>query len=200
MASNATLLTRRQTAALLGVPEAEVKARDNEAFHPVKGPDGGWRYQPEEVAVVLRGAFGDRPGAEPTGSVCADAFELFQAGKKLTEVVIALKQPPALVRSLRAEFDAMALSLTIAPTSVETMAKVLGTTIRDEAHLVALVEAFSDRLRLEYRNGYGAGMTDANDLGEIVDPGTGKKRPLKQDDIAAGMITVEERWGKPSAT
>jgi hypothetical protein len=182
------------------VPEAEVKARDNEAFHPVKGPDGGWRYQPEEVAAVLRGAFGDRPGAEPTGSVCADAFELFQAGKKLTEVVIALKQPPALVRSLRAEFDAMALSLTIAPTSIETMAKVLGTTIRDEAHLVALVEAFGDRLRIEYRNGYGAGMTDANDLGEIVDPRTGEKRPLKQDDIAAGMMSVEERWGKPSTT
>jgi hypothetical protein len=43
-------------------------------------------------------------------------------------------------------------------------------------------------------------MTDANDLGEIVDPGTGEKRPLKQDDIAAGMMTVEQRWGKPGAT
>ena len=53
MANRATLLTRRQVAALLGIAEADVRARDNEAFHPIKGPDGSWRYPPEEVAAEV---------------------------------------------------------------------------------------------------------------------------------------------------
>ena len=196
MASTPTLLTRRQVAALLGVSETEVKARDNEAFHPTKGADGSWRYPPEEVAAVLRGLVAGDSGAEPTGAVCAAAFELFEAGKKLPEVVIALKQPPALVRSLRSEYDVMAASLTITPVSVAHMAQALRTPIRDEAQLVSLVADLGERFSREYQRGYDAGFADANDLGEIVDPLTGKPRPLKPDDVAAGSKAVEERWGR----
>jgi hypothetical protein len=64
-------------------------------------------------------------------------------------VVVALKQPPALVRGLRAEFDAMAASLTVTPVSVEA---------------------------------------------------TGKKRPLRQDDVAASTKAVEARWGAEGKT
>ena len=135
MASTATLLTRRQVAALLGVSEGEIKARDNVTFHPIKGADGSWRYPPEEVAAILRGLVVDDSGAEPNGAVCAAAFELFEAGKNLPSVVITLKQPPALVRSLRSEYDVMAASLTVTPTSVARIAQVLGTPIRDEAQL-----------------------------------------------------------------
>jgi hypothetical protein len=196
MASTPTLLTRRQVAALLGVSETEVKARDNEAFHPTKGADGSWRYPPEEVAAVLRGLVVGDSGAEPTGAVCAAAFELFQAEKKLPEVVIALKQPPALVRSLRSEYDVMAASLTITPVSVAHMAQALRTPIRDEAQLVLLIADLGERFSREYQRGYDAGFADANDLGEIVDPLTGKPRPLKPGDVAAGSKAVEERWGR----
>jgi hypothetical protein len=68
-----------------------------------------------------------------------------------------------------------------------------GTPIRDEAHMVSLVEGFGERLRLEFRRGHGAGMTDANDLGEIVDPATGEKRPLRQDEVSASTKAVEAR-------
>jgi hypothetical protein len=196
MASTPTLLTRRQVAALLGVSETEVKARDNEAFHPTKGADGSWRYPPEEVAAVLRGLVVADSGAEPPGAVCAAAFELFEAGKKLPEVVIALKQPPALVRSLRSEYDVMAASLTITPASVAHMAQALRTPIRDEVHLVSLVADLGERFSREYQRGYDAGFADASDLGEIVDPITGKSRPLKPDDVVAGSKAVEERWGQ----
>ncbi len=54
MGSSATLLMRRQVAPLLEKSEAEVKARDGEAFHPIKGPDGSWRYPPEEGRRVAR--------------------------------------------------------------------------------------------------------------------------------------------------
>ncbi len=196
MASTATLLTRRQVAALLGVSEDAIKARDNEAFHPSKGADGGWRYPPEEVAAVLRGLVGGDSGPEPTGAVCAAAFELFETGKKLTEVVIALKQPPGLVRSLRSEYDEMIASLTITPASVAHMAQALQTPIRNEEQLVSLVADLGQRLGEEYQRGYDAGLADANDPGEIVDPTTGERRPLKLDDVAASSKIVKERWGR----
>jgi hypothetical protein len=196
MANTATLLTRRQVAALLGVSEGEIKARDNMAFHPVKGADGSWRYPPEEVAAILRGLVVGDSGAEPNGAVCAAAFELFQAGKNLPAVVIALKQPPALVRNLRSEYDVLAASLTVTPASVAHIAQVLEAPIPDEAQLVLLIADLRERFGQEYQRGYDAGLADANDLGEIVDPITGKPRPLKPDDVAAGAKAVEERWGR----
>jgi hypothetical protein len=185
-------------ASLLAVSEAEVKTQDNVAFHPTKGADGSWRYAPEEVAAVLRGLVGGDTGPEPSGAVCAAAFELFEAGKKLPEIVIALKQPPGLIRSLRSEYDAMIASLTIASASVAQMAQALHTPIRDEQQLVSLVADLSQRLSGEYQRGYDAGLADANDPGEIVDPTTGEKRPLKLDDVAAGSKIVNERWGRTS--
>ncbi len=196
MANTATLLTRRQVAALLGVSESEVKARDNVALHPIKGADGSWRYPPEEIAAILRGLVVGDSTAEPSGAVCAAAFELFDAGKNLPSVVITLKQSPALVRSLRSEYDVMAASLTVTPASVAHIAQALGTPIRDEAQLVLLIADLRERFGQEYQRGYDAGLADANDLGEIVDPITGKPRPLKPDDVAAGAKAVEERWGR----
>jgi hypothetical protein len=189
MANTATLLTRRQTAALLGITEAEVKTRDNEAFHPIKGPDGSWRYPPEEVAAVLRGVVAGDPGADPSGATCAAAFELFQSGKKLPDVVITLKQPPTLVRHMRAEYDQMAGSLTIAPESVAAVAQALSQPIRDEANLVEILAGLGDRIRGEYHRGFDAGLAEANDLGEIVDLATGKKRPLRAEDLGERKAT-----------
>ena len=198
MASTATLLTRRQVAALLGVTEAEVKTRDNVTFHPTKAPDGSYRYEPQEVAAVLRGTVDGEPGAETTGAVCSAAFELFRDGKSLPDAVIMLKQPPAVIRGLRGEYDQMATCLTIGPSALEPLANLLRGRPRDETHLVELVSALSERLRDEYRRGHEDGVAEATDLGEIVDPASGQKRPLGQADIVAATRSEAEHWGAPA--
>jgi hypothetical protein len=201
MASTSTLLTRRQVGALLGVAEAEVKARDNVAFHPTKGPDGSWRYQPDEVAAVLRGVAGGEPGVEPNGAVCAAAFESFRDGKSLTEAVIALRQSPVVIRTLRAEYDRMASHLTICPDSLEQLAVLLRARPRDHAHLLGLVAQLHDRAQHEYQRGYEDGLAEAGDLGEIVDPSTGQTRPLKREDIesiASGLPQCSQHGSKSS--
>lgn len=43
------LLTRAQAAALLGVTERELRARDGKDFHPVHRQDGSWLYEPAEI-------------------------------------------------------------------------------------------------------------------------------------------------------
>jgi hypothetical protein len=91
------------------------------------------------------------------------------------------------------------LCLTIDQPSIETLAKILRGRPRDEAHLVELVTALSEQLGTEYRRGLEDGVAEATDLGEIIDPSTGKKRPLGQDDIAAATRSVAERWATPSS-
>jgi hypothetical protein len=200
MGSNSILLSRRQTAAILGVTEAEVKARDNVTFHPTKGNDGSWRYQPEEVAAVLRGVAGGEPGLQPNGAVCSAAFESFRDGKSLPEVVIVLKQSPGVIRELRTEYDAMAACLTLGPASLDRMAEILRARPRDEAHLVELVLDLRGRVQREYQRGHEDGLAEANDLGEIVDPSTGQKRRLERYDIENAAKKTATHWpgGKPS--
>jgi hypothetical protein len=200
MGSNSSLLSRRQTAALLGVSEAEVKARDNVTFHPTKANDGSWRYQPEEVAAVLRGVSGGEPDVQPNGAVCAAAFESFRDGKSLPDTVISLKQSPAVIRQLRADFDAMAACLTLGPASLDRLAEVLRTRPKDEQHMVELVSELNGRLRHEYERGHEDGLAEASDLGEIVDLSTGQKRRLDRNDIEDAAQKTAEHWSssKPS--
>jgi hypothetical protein len=194
VANNSTLLTRRQVGALLNASEAEIKDRHGSTLHPIKGPDGSWRYQPEEIAALLRGLAGGEPGAEANGAVCAAGFALFRDGKSLTDVVIELKQTPTVVRGLRVEYDAMAACLTLGPGSLDRLASLLRTKPENEAHLVEIITVLAAQIEQEYKRGHEAGFADASDLGEIVDPSTGQKRPLEKDDIAAAARKVEERW------
>jgi hypothetical protein len=83
--------------------------------------------------------------------------------------------------------------------SIEMLATILRARPRDEAHLVELITALSERLGTEYRRGHEDGVTEATDLGEIVDPSTGKKRPLDQEDIAAATRSGVARWTSPSS-
>jgi len=198
VASPATFLTRRQVAALLDTTEAEVKAQDNAVFHPVKGPDGSWRYPPDEVSGVLRGVVAGHDTVEPAGAVCAAAFELFQKDTRLPNVVIALKQAPALVRSLRAEYDAMAASLTVTPETLTRLERIVRTPIRDEGRLLSMIENLGERVRGEYERGYKAGLEDAQDAGEIVDPETGEKRRLNPAEMATRAREAEGRWPEDS--
>jgi len=192
--NNAVLLSRRQVAALLNESELEIKGRHDTTLHPIKGADGSWRYQPEEVAALLRGLSGGEPGVEANGAVCSAGFELFRDGKSLTDVVITLRQTPAVVRNLRVEYDSMAACLTIGQEPLARLSGVLRATPRDEAQLFELVAGLAARAEQEYRRGYEEGLADATDLGEIVDPSTGKKRPLDRGDVAAAARNVEERW------
>jgi hypothetical protein len=196
MTTSAALLTRRQVAALLGATETEVKARDGDTLHPVKGPDGSWRYPTEDVARLLRGAVACDSEGPPDGATCAAAFELFQAGKKMTDVVVALKQQPSVIRGLRAEYDAMAASLTVAPESLAAIGRLCRTVVRDEAQLLALVTALEEGRKGEYQRGYDAGVVDASDLGEVVDPATGENRSLTPSEIAERDRAASDRWSK----
>jgi hypothetical protein len=119
-------------------------------------------------------------------------------GKRPPEIVIALKQLPGLIRSLRSEYDSMVASLTITSASVARMAQALLTPIRDEEHLASIVADLGQRLHGEYQRSYEAGPADANNPGEIVDPTTGERRQLKLklDGGAAGSKDVRERWGR----
>jgi hypothetical protein len=199
MASNAALLTRRQVAALLGTTEEEVKTRDNVAFHPTKGSDGSWRYEPSEVSAVLRGVVGDDTGGSPNGAVCGAAFELFKEGKALADMVINLKQPPAVVRGLRSEFDAMVASLTIDQSSLEALAKVLPVRARNGAHLAEMVVALEQRAEQQYQRGYDDGLADATDCGEIVDLKTGQRRTLRPETVDASARAARPVEAAPSA-
>ncbi|MGC9985856.1 MAG: hypothetical protein ABSF35_19805 [Polyangia bacterium] len=200
MATTSTLLSRRQAAALLGRPESEVKARDGEAFHPIKGPDGSWRYLPAEVAAVIRGGAPSAPGLPPAGTTCSEAFSLFQAGKSLTEAVITLKQAPDVVRAIRAQYDAVTTILSLSGEALSCMEKVFGKPIQTEKEFLAALSAFQNRLDAEFVRGYRSGAEDANDFGEVVDSATGQRRRVTRDDATAVLqLASHPRSGaKPS--
>jgi hypothetical protein len=168
-------------------------------FHPVKAADGSWRYPPEEIAAVLRGLVADDATVEPNGAICAGAFQQFRDGKTLVDVVIGLKLEPPAVRRLRAEFDSMTGSLTLESAMLQAVGKLLGTVPKDGTNVVALVTALVEKAGSEYRRGYADGLSEASDLGEIVDPDTGKKRPLAPHEVTAATRTVEERWREGSS-
>lgn len=194
MARPATMLTRRQCAALLGIAEGDVKARDGEAFHPIKGPDGSWRYAADEIAIVLRGGKSGGAAFDPSGAQCAAAFKLFQEGKALVDVVIELGQTPSVVRVLRAEFDSMVKGITLSTAAVNALERMFRTSMRTEEQLMVAVTAVEDRIRTEFHRGYEVGIADAHDLGEVVDPQTGAKRSVGAEEAATGLRLAKETW------
>jgi hypothetical protein len=165
-----TFFSRRQVAALFDTSEDEVKKMDNTVFNPSKGPDGSLRYSAETVVQALK-ASSDAPGeANTPGAVCALAFELFQTGKSLPDVVISLKQSPETVSVLRAKFDAMAGGLILPSETVSLLRKVSGRTVGNASDVLKLI----DSLCAERDAAYDQGFADASDTGEVLDPQTGK--------------------------
>jgi hypothetical protein len=199
MAVSPTFLTRRQAAALLDEPESAIKARDNVSLHPVMRSDGSWLYPPAEISAILRGVIGGPANVETTGAVCAAAFEQFRKGTSLPDVVIELRQPPAVVRSLRGEFDNLASSLTVAPDLLAALSRILDTSVKSDAILLELVDNLAERARHEYERGYHDGLEAASDLGEIVDHETGERRRLDPSEAAANARVAEAKWAASSA-
>ena len=181
-----TLLSRRQIAAILGISEGEVKQRDNTVFHPTKAADGSFRYSINELLSALRSPTGHDGETASDGATFAKAFVLFSEGKNLMEAVIALQQPPAVVRALRAEFDSMAGTLTI---PIETVALIEAASKKAVRNADQLLELF-DSLRTERSAAYEQGLEDANNYGDVLDPRTGQLVPLNK-------LTPSDRHGPP---
>jgi hypothetical protein len=87
----------------------------------------------------------------------------------------------------------MAAALTIAPATLATLERIVRIPVRDEAGFVSLVESLGERARAEYERGYKAGLEEAQDAGEIVDPESGEKRRLDPAEVAAHARAAEER-------
>lgn len=96
-------LTRSQVAHHLGVGVTAVhRLRVNGELHPQRDDAGVWRYDPADVirAAAKHGVRGSRT----EGETAALAFEMFELGAGLRELVMALHLTPDQVRSLYADY------------------------------------------------------------------------------------------------
>jgi hypothetical protein len=171
-------LSRRQVALLLGITVEAVAKLDGIRLHPVKDRGRCWRYDSAEIRSML----GNRGGAPVAtnsidGEVTAAAFELFEQGKTLPQVVIATRQTAACVQARRREYDEMTGALLLPAAVVHELTSLLGRR-RDELSAEALAEAIRSSLALQFRLGQEEGrpQSAAVDFGEIVDPITGQRR------------------------
>ena len=86
-------LTRSQVARQLGVGVTAVHdMRLRGALHPKRDANGVWRYDPADVirAAAARGT----PNRYTAGQVAAQAFQMFDQGGELKDIVIALQVTP----------------------------------------------------------------------------------------------------------
>jgi hypothetical protein len=86
-------LTRSQVARQLGVGVTAVHdMRLRGVLHPKRDANGVWRYDPADVirAAAARGV----PGKYTAGQVAAQAFQMFDQGGELKDIVIALQVTP----------------------------------------------------------------------------------------------------------
>jgi len=86
-------LTRSQVARQLGVGVTAVHdMRLRGTLHPKRDANGVWRYDPADVirAAAARGV----PGKYTAGQVAAQAFQMFDQGGELKDIVIALQVTP----------------------------------------------------------------------------------------------------------
>lgn len=96
-------LTRSQVAHQLGIGVTAVhRLRVHGDLHPQRDKAGVWRYDPADVirAAAKRGIKGQRT----EGETAAVAFQMFELGAGLREVVMALNLTPEQVRGLYSDF------------------------------------------------------------------------------------------------
>src|SRR5262245_8625511 len=88
--ASATGLTRQQVADQLGVGITTVlrMCRRGE-LHPKLGANGVWRYDPAEV--VRLGAQRTNPGRRTAGQTAAAAYQMFDTGAELKDIVLTLQ-------------------------------------------------------------------------------------------------------------
>jgi hypothetical protein len=108
-AARAGWVTRAAVARMLGVSLGWVRNREGEVFHPSRGEDGAWYFDPKEVeaarALVTQPA---RAAAPPEtqggGELAARLFPLFERRMSFAQIVVETRLPPATVRELFREW------------------------------------------------------------------------------------------------
>lgn len=110
-------LTRRETAAKLGVSISTVRRYEWDELHPEMDSRGVLRFDPAEVDA-LKNASVRRPvaRAKDTGSaerrararegrLAAQVFRLFARNQSLPQIVLTTRQPPDAIRRLYQEWS-----------------------------------------------------------------------------------------------
>jgi transcriptional regulator with XRE-family HTH domain len=181
-------LTRAQVAELLGVTDRDVVKMHGRQLHPAHASNRLWLYEPREVRALLTGrpAAAGNENTEPDGSVTAAAFALFGARKPLPAVVVELKVNASTALRLRAEYDEMRGSLLLPTGTVKQLRSVVGGDFRTPQELVAMLR---DALEARFDDGW----NEAQNCGAVVDPATGKLRPV------AAHGPLPERAAEPPA-
>lgn len=168
-------LSRSQAAEILGVTEREISKMDGRQLNPRRAADRRWVYDISEIRALLDGA--GVPGASSAaraivdGEISAAAFELFEAGKTLPQVVIATRQTAATILHLRAEYDGMLGTMNLSAKAVARLRKMLGDSSWNGDGLVDAVDRAIVRT-------FNEGRADAAECGQILDRTTGKMRPI----------------------
>lgn len=126
-------LDRKQTADLLGVSVATIQNLERkEKLHPRQDkrpfPDGServvWVYDPKEVANVPTVY---RTSVRSPGEMAARAFEMFDEGKNIREVVIALRELPQVADDLKLRWNESGGSdRVITPEAWDHLTKIVG--------------------------------------------------------------------------
>jgi hypothetical protein len=104
-------LTRVQVAKRLGISTSSVRRLEWDQLHPAVDARGVHRFDPAEVDRVARphrSRIGGAPGRKKSprrGRLAAEVFRMFGRHMTLAQIVVATKQPPALVRNLYREWS-----------------------------------------------------------------------------------------------
>ena len=106
-------LTRADVADRLGISTSTVRRMEWVQLHPVQDANGVWRFDPAELDGIAPQAkrSRSRPLAPPgdrdvarQGRLAARVFRMFAGNLTLAQIVVATKQPPAVVRALYHEW------------------------------------------------------------------------------------------------
>ena len=109
-------------------------------------------YDPKQLAPLRKYASPTREKIKDPGELAASCFELLDQGRTLREIVVALRETPEQISTLRESWlDAGGSALTITPLAKECFEKAVGK-FSGVADLVTLVENLARRANGELAN------------------------------------------------
>lgn len=182
-------LSRAQVAKIMGVPDYEVAAMDGQQLHPIRSRSRVWQYDVDEVGAAMKQKMAalSKTHAEPDGATMAAVFALFEAKVSLPKIVVKTQQPLSLVVELRSKYDEWHKSVTISASAVRQLCALLGQEFHNARGLYPAVRRALEA-RLE------EGRADCLEFGEVLDPITGKPRPVgpKLTTLDAGLTNTSD--------
>ncbi len=99
------VLTRAAVARRLGIGITTVRRLEGTTLHPTVGPGGVRQFSAEEVERLASQRSAKSPAPTSTaGEVAAEAFRMFRDGYDFPDIVIRLRQTPAVIRQLFADY------------------------------------------------------------------------------------------------